>query len=378
MLQLPSNRPHIPAMSLTRQAKTILNEATPNITWLRSQPKESIIQAVLEMKRIYSTDSMHQRQMDHDLAMAQIEIRKLELQSKLEATNNVIRYGFEIKDHQYGPKAIGDVASIWNGEDTQHSVLAKSLPDSDLSERANLAEEQGIVWNLQNKRPERESTIRKKVEEWEKGLDRGLNADLAVYAIKSAEAIKSSGPDYRAFMTGLCMQMEQRLGKTPQHKYLVPRFKNIAKQYNATVQPTPIPPSESGENRAKEVIDQIYTEWLCPDYLAVIKKNDETSKMPGADHIKRMIAKHTEMLVNMDEDETVKDRPFAIKILWDLTQPYTFPLIKDNLAWDVVCQRDLKYLDYANIHQTHSRTPKPMDDMYHAWWLEMCERVGLG
>jgi hypothetical protein len=361
-------------MNLTRQAKTILDEANPSITWLRSQPKESVIQAVLEMKRIYSTDSMHQRQMAHDLAMAEIDIRKLELQSKLEATNNMIRYGVEIKENRYGPKAIGEVASIWNGEDTRHSVLAKSLPDSDLSERANLAEEQGIVWNLQNKRPGRESTIRKKVEEWEKGLDRGLNADLAVYAIKSAEAIKSSGPDYRAFMTGLCMQMEQGLGKDPQHRYLVPRFKNIVKQYNATVQPTPIAPLE----RAEKVIDQIYTEWLCPDYRAVIKKNDETSKVPGTDHLKRMIAKHIEMLGGMGEDETVKDRPFAVKILWDLTQPYTFPIIKDNLAWDVACQRAIEYLDYSNIHQTHSRSPKLMDDMYYEWWLGMCERVGLG
>lgn len=370
-------------MTLTRQAKTILNEANPNITWLRSQPKESIIQAVLEMKRIYSTNSMHQRQMDHDLAMAEIDIRKLELQSKLEATNSMIQYGVEIKDHRYGPKAVGDVASIWNGESVKDMVSAKPLPDSDLSGRANLAEEQGIVWNLQNKRPERETTIRKKVEEWEKGLDRGLNADLAVYATRSAAAIKSSGLDYRSFMTGLCMQMEQRLGKGPQHKYLVPRFKNIAKQYRETLPAVQDLPGsiETVEDRSRPTLELIYTKWLGEGYKSELRDFDEREGTFSQDQFSSLLDKHADILRNLDPDESIRDRKFSSRVLWDTFQRSTYHLVKGRIDWHIPCRRSEELCMFRDVYQEYKKVRESREaynDMLHSWWIRMCDELGLG
>lgn len=369
-------------MSLTRQAKTILNEANPNITWLRSQPKESIIQAVLEMKRIYSTDSMHQRQMAYDLAMAEIDIRKLELQSKLEATNSMIQYGVEIKDHRYGPKAIGDVASIWNVENVKDTESVKPLSDPDLSERANLAEEQGIVWNLQNKRPERESTIRKKVEEWEKGLDRGLNADLTIYSNKSAEGIKTTGPGYRPFMTGLCMQMEQRLGKGPQHKYLIPRFKNIAKKYRETFPVVQDLPEviEPVEDTSRPTLELIYTKWLGEGYKSELRDFDEREGTFSQDQFSSYLEKHADILRNLDPDESIRDRKFASRVLWDTFQRSTYHLVKNRIDWHIPCRRSKELCMFRDVYQEYKKVKESREaynDMLHAWWVRMCDELGL-
>ena len=317
--------------------------------------------------------------MEHTLAMAEIDIRKLELQSKLEATNSVIQYGVEIKDHQYGPKAIGEVASIWNGENVKNTVSVKPLPDSDLSERANLAEEQGIVWNLQNKRPERESTIRKKVEGWERGLDRGLNADLTIYATKSAEEIKSSGRDYRAFMTGLCMQMEQKLGKDPQHKYLAPRFKNIANQYRGTL-PTIPGNTNSGRSATQSVIERIYAEWLGENYKTELRVFDEREGTFSRDQFSTYLEKHTEMLLNLDPDESIRDRKFASRVLWDTFQRSTYPLVKNHIDWHIPCRRSKDLCMYRDVYQEYKKVEESREaynDMLHAWWIQMCDRLGL-
>jgi hypothetical protein len=367
-------------MTLPRHAKQIFDEPYPSITWLRSMTKENLLLALLEMKRTYSEDSMRVKEMEHTLAMAEIDIRKLELQSKLEATNKMIQYGVEIKEHQYGPKAIGDFASIWNGESVKNTV--KPLSDSDLSERANLAEEQGIVWNLQNKRPGRESTIRKKVEEWEKGLDRGLNANLTIYAARSAEAIRSSGSDYRAFMTGLCMQMEQRLGKGPQHKYLVPRFKNISKQYRQTLPVVQDPPeaAKPAEDTSRSVIELIYTEWLGKGYKQELRDFDDREGTFSQEQFSNYLEKHAEILRNLDPDESVRDLKFSSRVLWDTFQRSTYHLIKDRIDWHIPCRRSEELCMFRDVYQEYKKVEesrKAYNEMMHAWWIQMCDRLGL-
>ena len=369
-------------MTLSRHAKQIFEEPYPSITWLRSMTKENLLLALLEMKRAYSGDSMRLREMEHTRAMAEIDIRKLELQSKLEATNSMIQYGVEIKDHRYGPKAIGDVASIWSGENVKDTVSAKPLSDSDLSGRANLAEEQGIVWNLQNKRPERESTIRKKVEEWEKGLDRGLNADLAVYATRSAAAIKSSGLDYRSFMTGLCMQMEQRLGKGPQHKYLVPRFKNIAKQYRETLPAVQDFPGviEPAEDTFRPTLELIYTKWLGEGYKSELRDFDEREGTFSQDQFSGYLDKHTDMLRTLDPDESIRDRKFASRVLWDTFQRSTYHLVKGRIDWHIPCRRSEELCMFRDVYQEYKKVKESREaynDMLHAWWIRMCDELGL-
>jgi hypothetical protein len=367
-------------MTLPRHAKQIFEEPYPSITWLRSMTKENLLLALLEMKRTYSGDSMRLREMEHTLAMAEIDIKKLELQSKLEATNNMIKYGVEIKENSYGPKAIGDVASIWNGGGVKGAVSVK--PDSDLSERANLAEEQGIVWNLQNKRPERESTIRKKVEEWEKGLDRGLNADLSLYAIKSAEGIKVTGPDYRPFMTGLCIQMEQRLGKGPQHKYLVPRFKNIAKQYREAfpVAQTPTGVIEPVKDTSRPTIELVYTKWLGEGYKAELRDFDEREGTFSQDQFSSYLDKHTDMLRSLDPDESIRDRKFASRVLWDTFQRSTYHLVKGRIDWHIPCRRTAELCMFRDVYQEYKKVKESREaynDMLHAWWIGMCDELGL-
>lgn len=378
-------------MSITRQAKQILEQENPSITWLRSQPKESIIQAILEMKRIYSDVSVEMRKMDNEIALAQLEIQKLELQHKLEVTSKMIEYGVEIKDHRYGPKAIGDVsksiATMWHGDELPKSGSLKTIEDSDLARRANLAEEQGIVWNLQNKRPERDSTIRRKVEAWENGIKRGMEADPSIFCTKTPDEIKAMGPDHKAFMTGLCMQMEAALGKEPQHQYLVPRFKNIAKEYKDTLQAVPAPspvapptPTVSPEDRAKELLEKIYTAWLGQDYRSRIKKKDEEggNKVPILPSLKRTLERHIRLIVDMDPEDSIRDRSFATEVLWDLIHPGMMDMVSDNLDWAELCGRET--WDYSDIYRAYKLTPsrkQPIDDAFERWWTEMCEREGL-
>lgn len=377
-------------MTLPTRVKQILDEPFPSITWLRSSSKEDLVRTVLEMKRVYSDYSMKKMDMDHSLAMAQLELKKIELQSKLEATNGMIGYGVEIKEHKYGPKAIGHVstslATIWNGEGLSVTGSGKPIADLDLATRADLAEGQGIVWNLQNKRPERNSTIRKKVEAWENGIKRGMEADPAIFCTKDPDDVKEMGPDHRAFMTGLCMQMEASLGVDQQHRYLIPRFKNISKRYKETIQPTVEPatavPPESAEKKARALIQQIHTEWLGPNHQEKIRKKDEESGtlVPGTPALKRAIERHVQLVVNMGLDETIRDRRFGREVLWDLTQPYTLPLIKDNLDWGVLCGRDPEYVDYSDIYRAYELTPgrkQAFTEAFDEWWSVMCDREGL-
>lgn len=378
-------------MSISRQAKQILEQENPSITWLRSQPKESIIQAILEMKRIYSDVSMEIRKMDNEIALTQLEIQKLELQHKLEVTSKMIEYGVEIKDHRYGPKAIGDVsmsiAAMWHGDELPKTGSLKTIEDSDLAKRANLAEEQGIVWNLQNKRPERDSTIRRKVEAWEDGIKRGMEADPSIFCTKTPDEIKAMGPDHKAFMTGLCMQMEAALGKEPQHRYLVPRFKNIARKYKDTLQAVPAPapiappiPTLSPEDRAKELLDKIYTAWLGQDYRSKIKEKDEEggNKVPILPGFKRTLERHIRLIVDMDPEDSIRDRNFAVEVLWDLIHPSMMDMVRGNLDWAALCGRET--WDYSDIYRAYKLTPdrkQLIDDAFEGWWTEMCEKEGL-
>lgn len=378
-------------MSISRQAKQILEQENPSITWLRSQPKESIIQAILEMKRIYSDVSMEIRKMDNEIALTQLEIQKLELQHKLEVTSKMIEYGVEIKDHRYGPKAIGDVsmsiAAMWHGDELPKTGSLKTIEDSDLAKRANLAEEQGIVWNLQNKRPERDSTIRRKVEAWEDGIKRGMEADPSIFCTKTPDEIKAMGPDHKAFMTGLCMQMEAALGKEPQHRYLVPRFKNIARKYKDTLQAVPAPapiappiPTLSPEDRAKELLDKIYTAWLGQDYRSKIKEKDKKggNKVPILPGFKRTLERHIRLIVDMDPEDSIRDRNFAVEVLWDLIHPSMMDMVSGNLDWAALCGRET--WDYSDIYRAYKLTPdrkQLIDDAFEGWWTEMCEKEGL-
>lgn len=374
-------------MTLSRSVLAIVNDPNPGVTEIRKHSKETIITALLEMKRIFSDQALEIRRIDLEMAKMTYELKKMEMNHKMKVSEGILVYGAETKEHRYGPKYSGEVSSnlatLWTGNSEGVTPLLGSK-DHELEQRVETAKSQGMRWNLQDKRPERNSTVIRKLNEWESAVDRGLKADLDLYTKHNHKKLMEMEGVCKGFVVGLCMQMEQKMGIGPSSVYLAPRYNRNSEKYRqmfaqTAVEPVPVPePTVSPEDQAKQVIDQIYTEWLGSDYRTAIRKYDESAKVEGTEHLRKMFAKHTEMLVTLDPDDRISDRWFGVKVLWDITQPYIFDLIQDNIDWETACQREMQYITYANVHQTYRNSPERMEDMFYEWWKEMCERVGLG
>jgi hypothetical protein len=376
-------------MTLSKSVLEIVNDPNPGVTAVRKHSKEVIVTALLEMKRIFSEQALEIRRIDLEMARMNFELKKMEMDHKIKVSEGILTYGSETKEHRYGPKYSSEISSnlsaMWMGNEDGTSTLTKP-EDNELEQRVEAARSQGMRWNLQDKRPERNSTVIRKLNDWESAVDRGLKADLDLYTQHDHKKLMEMDDVCKGFVVGLCMQMEQKMGIGPSSVYLAPRYKRDAEKYRelftSQVPVVPPVPTISPEDNAKAIVTKIYTAWLGSDYRAKIKAKDEEegNRTPGLPAIKNYIEKHTQMIVDMDPEDSIRDRSFATEVLWNLTQPFTLKLIKENLDWGGLCGRDPEYVDYSDIYRGYKLTPgrkQVFDDAFEGWWTEMCEREGL-
>jgi hypothetical protein len=256
------------------EVKQIVDLKDPTTTLLRQYSKETLIASIIEIKRSQTSEAIRLKELEIQYMQINKETEKEKLLNTL--SQKLLEFGENMKDHKYGPKAIGDISMCLTSIMGTPPVKGTSgsegeIGEDDIENRITVAREQGMRWNNADKRPGKLYTVRKKVEEWEFGYEKGMNEDLTVCITGSVGEIFASG---EAYATGLCKQMEDKLGIGPSSKYLKTRFKRnldrMAKGSMVTLAPEPATPRMSVDDHVDEMYKRVWGDSLEGD----AKKND--------------------------------------------------------------------------------------------------------
>lgn len=257
--------------------RTIVEEPNLGITVLRSFPKETLIEAILELKRTSSEQYVKMREAEQQERIMQLSYQLNETQIRKELTEKLFALSENFADHKYGPNAIGNIgaglASIWGNKSSTPTTTSPELGD-EFIERIEKAKSQGMRWNKADKQPERQSTVIKKLEAWESGINRGLAADPDLYKDKKYEEIlKTEGGE--AFMVGLCENIESKYGIGPMSKYLKTRHKRCMEKLGKSTGANPVPatPVLTNTDHAIELIKRAWGDSLDDYNYNDIKKH---------------------------------------------------------------------------------------------------------
>ena len=225
----PETRPMPPS----KEVQTILNEPQIGITSLRKFSKETLIETIMELKKLQSTEVLEIRKLELECRKSDNELEKQKLEIGSELAKGLFDYSESVKDHKYGPKAVGHVSSTISAIFGVNSPAPESPveEDAELEKRVELARSQGMRWNHSDKRPERLSTVRKKVESWESVLREGREADLEAFVSLDYDALIKTKGVSEPFVVGLCEQMESELGIGASSRYLKVRYKRDSEKY---------------------------------------------------------------------------------------------------------------------------------------------------
>jgi len=253
------------------EVKQIVDLKDPTTTLLRQYSKETLIASIIEIKRSQTSEAIRLKELEIQYMQINKETEKEKLLNNL--SQRLLEFGENMKDHKYGPKAIGDISMCLSSIMGTPPVKGTSGPgsegeigDDDVESRVTVAREQGMRWNNADKRPGKLYTVRKKVEEWESGYEKGVNEDLTVCITDSIGEIFDRG---EAYATGLCKQMEDKLGIGPSSKYLKTRFKRnldrLTKESMVASPPKPVTPRMSIDHHVDEMYKRLYADTLDGD-----------------------------------------------------------------------------------------------------------------
>jgi hypothetical protein len=277
---------------------------TPGYTDLRRFPKESLIQAILEMKKTNSSEAIRLKEIDLEIQRMSynLEMKKVEA----EVSKNMLQYS-NYSDNRYGPMAASNIsAAVSNIMGVPMPMSEEVKEATELEKRVEVALSQGMRWNSQNKRPEMNSTVIKKVEAWEKSLKAGREAEPDEYSTLSYQEIVSSSGKSEAFVLGLCETMEKRLGIKESSKYLKTRFKrDIDKIYRKTIKDKPAP---TYEQQATGLIDKFWQNSMNEEDYAEVKKN-LTSRIEKVGGVQNITVRNLKGLCTVDRLPTAIEFP---------------------------------------------------------------------
>lgn len=253
-------------MTVLSEVQEIVNAIVMGSTELRSYSKETLIHAIINMKKTHSSDAVKLKEYDYKIKLLDKEIELKRIEAGLEVSNGLIHHTEIIKDHTYGPAAIGSVSSslssIWSGQ----PIPKSEQENNDLEVRIAQARDQGMRWNQADKRPGKRITVVKKLEKWESGYSSGKTVDLKEYVLLGYEKALEKGEGSEAFMVGICEQMEDKLGIGPSSKYLKTRFKRnldrMTKESMVTLAPEPATSRMSVDDHVDEMYKRLYADTL--------------------------------------------------------------------------------------------------------------------
>lgn len=113
----------------------------------------------------------------------------------------------------------------YNSLKEEEASLLKKLEGEDLlslEEKIEFAQERGFRWNSNNVRPRKETTVKRKVEQWHRDYFRGRE-----FASQNILTLENFSQFNRALITGVCEALEESKGRqAPQNCSLRARFKS--------------------------------------------------------------------------------------------------------------------------------------------------------
>jgi hypothetical protein len=239
---------------MSSSVQAVIDLKNPSYTELRKFPKEDLINAIIEIKKSFSSEAIRLKEMDLEMQRMthSLEIKKLEV----DVSKRMLDYS-NYPDNRYGPMAASQVTAAVSrimGIPTPPSKEVEEVVD--LEQRVDNAVAKGFRWNIQNKRPELNSTVLRKIEAWEKALKAGKEANPEDYISISYREILSNNGGSEAFIVGLCETMEESLGIKPSYKYLKTRFKrNVAKLFSTEI---PSAPDLTSDDHATELVKRFW------------------------------------------------------------------------------------------------------------------------
>lgn len=253
-------------MTSLTEIREIVESTYLGVTELRSYSKETLISSIIEMKRIYTSESVRLKEYEYKIKLLDKEIESKRIDAELEVSRGILQHSELMKDHKYGPAAIGAVsqgiATIWKG----NQISEKDKEGNDLERRIDAARLQGMRWNNADKRPGKKATVLKKVEQWENGYVSGKTVDLEEYVALGYDKALEKGGGSDSFMFGICEQMEDKLGIGPSSKYLKTRFKRnldrMTKESMVSLAPEPDTQSMSIDRHVDEMYKRLYADTL--------------------------------------------------------------------------------------------------------------------
>jgi len=253
-------------MTSLTEIREIVESTYLGVTELRSYSKETLISSIIEMKRIYTSESVRLKEYEYKIKLLDKEIESKRIDAELEVSRGILQHSELMKDHKYGPAAIGAVsqgiATIWKG----NQISEKDKEGNDLERRIDAARLQGMRWNNADKRPGKKATVLKKVEQWENGYVSGKTVDLEEYVALGYDKALEKGGGSDSFMFGICEQMEDKLGIGPSSKYLKTRFKRnldrMTKESMVSLAPEPDTQSMSIDHHVDEMYKRLYADTL--------------------------------------------------------------------------------------------------------------------
>jgi hypothetical protein len=193
----------------------------------------------------------------HELKMSESKERILDKKLKLATVmrNTIQEYAESCSDNKYAPMAVSSISSSFaamTGDSQEVKPLDLSIFDDasakkkqqkqqveelktstlPLDQRIKDAMEQGFRWNDHNVMPTNESTVLRKIGQWESGVEAGRGCDLAdTFSRAYDKLLKDHG---KAFLVGACMAAESDLSITDQlSPYLKRRFNTLKEVYES-------------------------------------------------------------------------------------------------------------------------------------------------
>lgn len=324
----------------------IVGNKSVSLSGLLKCSKSVLAAAIVKLNEISTTEAVRLKEMDLEMKRLEVESERLRIETGTSMTRELVEFGHTVKDNQYGSYAMQQVSAAVVATMSNPGSAAQpgAVEADELAPRIEQARAQGMRWNKDDKRPNRRSTVIKKLEAWEAGYAASTNADLDYWAKADfTEAVSHS----ESFVIGLCERMEAKLGVSVSSKYLKVRFNRDSELYAKTMIRTAVVP----QNTDKSYI----TKTLISDWL-------------GSDFKSKSTPQTYDWVVGRIESYCDTHGPdfksMGIKVLKSLTSPQTIPTA-------IVFDRGRPH----NIIQDVKRN-NLYDDLYEEFWQSFCKKLG--
>jgi len=294
---------------ITSLHQTSLTTQTNQAFFLLDQQKK------LELLQLMAEH--HSRQQDR-------ELEAYRTASAVEAVktmcDTVLEYSKNHKGEDYTHMAVKSIAQS-TARILSSTTAATSTPSPtppNLEDRVKVALSQGLRWNTNNIRPAKQSTVLKKLEEWERGINLAnsiSNKEIDAILSKSLKTVEIAYG--KSFLIGLCDRLEASLNLPATSSSTSVRFKRLVASYRQESGSHSLPPSpESGDYIASVCVEMYGYE----DEEVIRILNEKVKRLGGVDKLTPELLRKTSTVKRLptflpwlDKHKTPSERFNALK-----------------------------------------------------------------